>query len=272
MPNHNIIFSMFSIIPIISIAVTALSIEFGLYTYNLRNLLRRDPNFWELFKYLVIEEFYGYSIFLVQSRLLAYFLKFSFIYNGVFYAGIVLYLLLSVVLPRIIDRIFKRIKFQFKFEFHMLIFLPNFISNCYKKCNVLSDFHFYRKLQLVHGIAMAIIAITLFRTRTYIFSRLTVQCTTSTQLKMLYNSEYAVLTLLGVNILMFIIEIVRIIYCGKSFLDWAYKEVCSEKSNAIQTSQTYAAYNYYYYYYFYYVGDCSKDTKINKADWRRNTI
>ena len=248
------------IIPNISIAVTALSLQFGLNTYNLRNVLRRDPNFWELLKFIVIEQFFFYTMFQLQSRLLSFFLKLSWIYNGVFYAGIVLYLLLSLVLPKIINSIFKRIKFQFKFEFHMLIFFPNFISNCYKKCNDLSDFHFYRKMQLVHGIAMAIITITLFKTKTLIFSWLTVHCTSSVQLEIFYcPPEYAILTALVVAILLFLIEIVCIIYCGKSFLDWAYKEVCSEKSNSIQTSQTYD-------------GDYCKDNKIDKADWRRNTI
>ena len=121
-------------------------------------------------------------------------------------------------------------------------------------------------MQLVHGIAMAIIGIILYRTRALH------HCSSSAELDLQNNIEYGLMTAFGVCILMCIIEIVCIIFCGKSFHDWAYKEVCSEKSNVIQTSQTYPAYNYYYYYYYYYDGDCSKDTKINKADWRRNTI
>ena len=124
MQHYTFCFSKFAIIPIISIAITDLSLGYGLNTYHLRNLLRRDPTFWKLLKFIVIEQFYTYSIFQLQSRLLSFFLKLSWIYNGVFYAGIVLYLLLSLVLPKIINSIFKRIKFQFKFEFHMLIFFP----------------------------------------------------------------------------------------------------------------------------------------------------
>ncbi len=252
--EHIAIISTDLIYPVISIAVTGLSLYFGLATYNLRNVLRRDPGFCEFLKYIAIQQFGGYSMFLISSRLLLNFLKISFLYHGVFYIGIALYLLCILFLTEIINCVFKRIKFQTSFEFHMLIFFPNFTSTCYKKCNILSEFHFYRKLELVYGLVMSIIALTLFRTRTYIFKHyFTIQCLSSEKLEIMHIAGWCSSTALGIAILLIITEILCIVYFGISFLDWAFIEVCSDNETPEAND------------------DC-KDTNFNRADKRRNTV
>ncbi len=216
--------------PIFSITVTVISMIIGVSTFNLRNILGHDPTFLELSNFILVEQFSYYSMFYVHYRLFNIFLRCSFLDCNFFYVGITMYLILTVLFPKVINSVLKWGKFSIKFESHMLVCFPNLISSYYKNCNSITEFHYYRKIQLIHSLFMSFSAILLFILREYIFSKFIRQC--NHYLKEMLNVHYCIYTILAISSIIFIIEIVYL-HSGNSFLDFAFKKACKESSASV---------------------------------------
>ena len=252
-------------VPILSIAVSGISFNVGLANFNLRNILHRDPTFLELLKFMLIEQITYNSTFLVHFRLFGIFIKFAFLYSMAFYGGITIYILSSLILPKIINSLFKIFKFSIQFEPHMILFFPNLISSCYKNCQHISEYHFYRKCQLIYSLLMSMIAIILFRMRSVIFSKFMLICTNQKDHEIMFKLHYFLYALVSISALFFIIEIVCI-HFGISFLDWAFKKACFESSYS-DLHEVCVRYNN-----FIYFCDNDSNASIQRVHERRNTI
>ena len=215
--------------PIFSITVTAISMIVGVSTFNLRNILGHDPTFLELSNFILVEQFSYYSMFYVHYRLFSIFLRCSFLDCDFFYVSITMYLILTVFFPKVINSVLKWRKFSIKFESHMLVCFPNLISSYYKNCNSITEFHYYRKIQLIHSLFMSFSAIILFKMREYIFPKFMNRC--NRFLDIMLNVHCVVYTILAISSLIFIIEIVCI-HFGISFLDFAFKKECKKGSES----------------------------------------
>ena len=218
------------IIPILSITVTGISVAFGLANYNLRNIMGNDPTFKDLIKFMLIELFSFSATFLVHQRILLDFLRSSFLNKYIFYIGISIYFFLSIFLPILLNRVLMVCKFPVKLESHMLIYFPNLISSCYRRSNKISEYQYYRQIQLIHSLIMSATAVYLNQ-RTIFFPKLMMSCTNQKDLEKMYIVKYCINTVLGVSSLLFIVEIIFIEF-GYSFLDFAFKKASEENSSS----------------------------------------
>ena len=112
-------------LPILSIAVSVISILVGVSNFNLRNILGHDPAFSELSNFILVEQFSYYSIFYVHYKLFNIFIRYSFININFFYVGITKYLISTISFPELINSVSRICKLSIKFDSHMLVFFPN---------------------------------------------------------------------------------------------------------------------------------------------------
>ena len=221
------IISMDLIIPILSIAVSGISVVVGVSNFNLRNILGKDPTFFDLFRFFFSEQFSYYPMFFFLIFLFNIFIRYLFLNKNTFYIGISIYLFISIFVPKLLNMICK---FPIKFESHMLICFPNYISSCYRNCNKISEYQSYRQIQLIHSLIMSATAVYLNQ-RTIFFPKLMMSCTNQKDLEKMYIVKNCINTVLGVSSLLFIVEIIFIEF-GYSFLDFAFKKASEENSSS----------------------------------------
>ena len=214
--------------PIFGMAVTVVSLLYGVSTFNLKNILNREPLILELCKFMFIELFFSYPIFFVQVRLFYCFIVLSYIYFQAFYGIITLYLVLIITIPKGLNILLRKMKFPADTEPYMLKFFPIYISSCYRKCESLSQFHFYRRLHLVINILTVMTAVGFYRARNIWFGFRT-EYSTAEALETMQILEYYILMALAISAILSIIELLCI-NNGNSFLDWAFEKAMKEKT------------------------------------------
>ena len=225
------IISMDLIIPILSIAVSGISVVVGVSNFNLRNILGKDPTFFDLFRFFLSEQFSYYPMFFFLIFLFNIFIRYLFLNKNTFYIGISIYLFISIFVPKLLNMICK---FPIKFESHMLICFPNYISSCYRNCNKISEYQSYRQIQLIHSLIMSAAAIYLNKKKINIFRKFMMICTDPKDLKLFFNVKYVIDAVLGFSSLLFIVEIICIEF-GVSFIDFAFKKASEDSSSSVSS-------------------------------------
>ena len=218
------------IIPILSIAVSGISVVVGVSNFNLRNILGKDPTFFDLFRFFLSEQFSYYPMFFFLIFLFNIFIRYLFLNKNTFYIGISIYLFISIFVPKLLNMICK---FPIKFESHMLICFPNFISSCYRKCNKISEYQSYRQIQVIHSLIMSAVAICLNQRMT-LLPKLMMICTEQKDLELMFQAKYIINAVLGFSSLLFIVEIICIEF-GVSFIDFAFKKASEDSSSSVSS-------------------------------------
>ena len=136
--------------------------------------------------------------------------------------------MLIITIPKGLNILLRKMKFPADTEPYMLKFFPIYISSCYRKCESLSQFHFYRRLHLVINILTVMTAVGFYRARNVWFGFRT-EYSTAEALETMQILEYYILMALAISAILSIIELLCI-NNGNSFLDWAFEKAMKERT------------------------------------------